>query len=190
MKSRGGFHHRCAVLFAAIVDGMWPQARRAEDGWTDDAQCQMCLAARGTAWHRIYGCPVLDNFRLSGDPSMIFQWARRQPEWPLWKRCLLRDPTWDFPAPVIEDSITWVQRPTYGLLEGRTFGDGSSLRGTHGRLRRCGWGLATLDVCGRAAALAYGPLPGRQQDVLLAESHSLLMYLRMGIATFRFWTDC
>ena len=126
-------------LRAAIVDGMWPQACRADAGWTDDARCQLCFEARGTNWHRCYECPALDHHRLTdGDPLALFRWAKMQPEWPLWTRCLLRDPTWDFPAPLMEDSITWVQRPPDGILEGRTFGDGSGINGVNACLCRCG----------------------------------------------------
>ena len=75
-------------------------------------------------------------------------------------------------------------------MEGTSYGDGSGARGWLRRLRRCGWGLATITDRNVYTAKLHGPLPGWQQDVPLAESYAFYVALRFSAVRCDYVTDC
>ena len=72
----------------------------------------------------------------------------------------------------------WELMPTDGHLAQKGFGDGSLFHGRHKRLARGGWGLVVYDGNDVQQARLHGPLPGYQQDILLAELYALWVYVR------------
>ena len=87
--------------------------------------------------------------------------------------------------------MQWDIFPPDGVFEGVGFGDGSGLKPVHPRARRCGWGLTVYSVGHGIVAELHGALPGWLQEVPIAESYALLMYLtHIGIHDPEFVTDC
>ena len=176
-------------LKSLVVKGQWPQTRLFAAGLAETDACQIC-GARGTLWHRLFDCPALLFIRQQYGDEALLTCACDWPEMQLWTRCLLGDPSWSYPAPLLSEHVIWEKAPAGGLLEGECYGDGSGKRPRYKRLRRCGWGLMCYSRGVGITAMARGPLPGWQQDVPLAESYAFWMTLRHADVQVVFYTDC
>ena len=168
----------CAIK-AVFSNGIWTQQKKYENRYSLTDRCQACGDDCGSLWHRCYSCTSLDEFRASHfhcSGLNVKRWAAAGA--PMWTRLLLADPSWGAPRPRLDDAIVWVLRPSDGCCSQNGFGDGSLFHGRHGRLARGGWGLVVFDENDDLQASLHGPLPGYQQDILLAELYALCMYVR------------
>ena len=91
------------------------------------------------------------------------------------------------------DDIHWLVGPRAGgdELDSIGYGDGSAKENWSLVLVRCGWGLCTLNAQGLVCDRLYGPLPGWDQRVPVAEAWAFLIYLRLAVPVkITFVTDC
>ena len=180
----------CAIR-AVFSNGVWTQDKKYQARYSLTDRCQTCGVECGTLWHRCYACPVLDTFRATHphcDGVNVQRWAAS--EAPMWTRLLLADPSWNWPRPLLIEDIVWDIMPPDGHLAQQGFGDGSLFHGRHKRLARGGWGLVVYDGDDVQQAMLHGPLPGFQQDILLAELYALWVYVRhVGLDGGHFCTD-
>ena len=183
-----GWQEQCNLRSCAI-GGQWPQQRLHAAGLSPHATCRLC-GEGGCLWHRLYKCPAIGGWRDQYEHPVLFRAASRHPDWPLWVRGLVGDPTFAYPPPALVPDMVWTICPPGGRLEGTIYGDGSGSRGQYRRLRRCGWGIATISDRNVYTAKLHGPLPGWQQDVPLAESFAFYMGLRLAFGRCDFVTDC
>ena len=176
-------------LKSVVAHGQWPQARLFDAGMTNTNACQLC-GATGTMRHQLFECPALHHSRHQFGDDALRVCALEWPSLHLWTRCLLSDPSWQYPPPLLDEQIIWEKSPPSGVLEGDCCSDGSGLRPLFARIRRCGWGLVCHTHGIGFTALAHGPLPGLQQDVPLAESFAFYVALRYAGISVVFFTDC
>ena len=80
-------------LKAAVVDGLWPQARLHREGMAGSGLCQACFGAWGSGAHRLYGCPTSDSFRTQHGHDDLFKQQAATSD----LRALLPDPALGLP---------------------------------------------------------------------------------------------
>jgi len=174
---------QAGALRAAVAHGLWPAARKHRHGLCDSSKCELCDEADAGEWHSLFGCPASEGFREQyGFPSLM-RLAKRKPEDPLFTRALLGDPSWEQVPPCLVDDIHWLVGPRAGggELDSIGYGDGSAKENWSLVLVRCGWGLCTLNAQGLVCDRLYGPLPGGDQRVPVAEAWAFLIYLRLAV---------
>ena len=109
----------------------------------------------------------------------------------LWSRLLMPDPLFHYPPPLLECEPVWWRIPPNGVLTRKVYLDGSGLRGTCARRRRCGFAVVMIDeVDGGILGVMYGALPGPVQSVAAAELWALRMLLRHCMAPLDVASDC
>ena len=128
----------------------------------------------------------------------LFNCGDRGSHVPLFSCCLVKDPVQTFPLPLEDHLVSWQiaegQGPNFGNV---AFGDGSGLHVRNHATRRCGWAVVGVRWVGNSSVMdvvAFGPVPGPVQEVPLAESLALIVFLKNclpgedGVVTF--YTDC
>ena len=106
----------------------------------------------------------------------VKRWASTLPHAPIWTRLLVPDPTWSAPRPQRVHLVTWTLWPDGGCFGKVAFGDGSLFYGQVKRLARGGWGLLVFDGALMQQAALHGPLPGSQQDIMLAAERRAVLH--------------
>ncbi|CAK0854014.1 unnamed protein product [Prorocentrum cordatum] len=119
-----------SALGAYISNAHWTQAMLLDAGERGHARCNCCGAERGTLWHRLFECPVLEPQRRDGVSARL-------------KRCA-------------ERARAAYLRPADEKLNGKLYLDGSALEPQFGALRRAGWAIAQCDDDGNLVAGVHG----------------------------------
>ncbi|CAK0826411.1 unnamed protein product, partial [Prorocentrum cordatum] len=148
------------VLEAYISNAHWTQARLFDAGERRHARCCGYGAERGTLWHRLFGCPVLEPQRRDGVSARLKRGAERarapgERAGDNFGRCWPPAPE---PPQGRRTDAMWVQyvcRPADDKLNGKLYLDGSALEPQVGALRGAGWAIAQCDD-GNLVAGVYG----------------------------------
>ncbi|CAK0806048.1 unnamed protein product [Prorocentrum cordatum] len=149
------------VLGACISNAHWTQARLLDAGEQGHARCCCCGAERGTLWHRLFGCPVLEAQQRDGVSARLKQRAERaralgERAGDNFGRCWLPPPE---PPQGRRTDAMWVQcvcRPADDKLNGKLYLDGSAREPQYSALRCEAWAIAQCDDDGDLVAGVYG----------------------------------
>ena len=57
---RHGLHGEAGILKASLVGGMWPPARRYENGLRDSSNCPLCGHISCDEYHIVWQCPIIN----------------------------------------------------------------------------------------------------------------------------------
>ena len=194
-----GQHERRA-LRSSMCGTSWPQERLQRHGFANDSACLLCLAGKGTIWHRRFGCPATEAFRrqaisarLGKCASVVAQEGDEMAD--RFARCLFPTPDFALPAPILEatEVVHWIRRPPSGKLSGDIFTDGSGLFPKMPCLRCAGWALIVIDDAGDLVAGCYGAVPrdqAPQQTSRDGEDYAIFMSTFVCEPPCRFRTDC
>lgn len=184
------------ALRSVVCNGQWPQERLHRASLVSTPNCQLCGAAVGDLSHRHWNCSVTGAERDSVVTAGFQRVARSfcaAGGWQrlLWSRLLMPDPLFHYPPPLLECEPVWWRIPPDGVFTGKVYLDGSGLRGTCARRRRCGFAVVMIDeVDGGILGAMYGALPGPVQSVAAAELWALRMLLRHCMAPLDVASDC
>ena len=81
-----------------------------------------------------------------------------------------------------------------GSVTGDLCGDGSGVRVQTPEFARCGWSVCQVahvgDGEGTITVAMHGPLPGRVQEVPLAELYAFFMAVSHALPPITYWSDC
>ena len=173
--------------------------------------CPRCLAQPDTAWHRHWGCPMLEHSKdenITGSSHLRHEAAD---QWEVaagfWGRGLPLKFLYTFPPPVADNRpvLTGSFLDGTAALGGRFATDASGGKHTKDpRLRRCSWAVVHFvwhdtpqgeeqgEAEGHLQILGTmsGPLPGDHQAVSKAELYAIVELLAFTQADTFAWTDC
>ena len=169
---------------------LWPEWRRAVEGYQSCGNCGACQDEEGTLRHALYRCPALALVRHHRDlGDLAAAGGAEVAEHHLYSRGVLPDIRHQAPNPLHRETVVWDSRSKTGLLEGHVFLDGSRLHGDDPLLARAGWGVAMVRVVGEVVARAWGPYPGVIQCIDAAEVYAGIMALRLGAPPIVLYSD-
>jgi hypothetical protein len=191
--------HHMHMLRSIVSGSCWCQARQFRVGVSSAADCRLC-GARGTLWHRRYGCPAWATHRCTHVSPELAQAAasvlsQGEGAGELFARGLFPDLGPIVPRPLgrLAAQIHWFQKPDHARLSGSLFTDGSSTPGPTAHFQRAGWAVAMVGPEGQTLAVAFGPLPeedGPQQSAPEAEDYAISMLPLVAELPFTIYTDC
>ena len=178
------------LVKCAVVRRLWPDFRRASEGYQESGTCAACGEEHGTLRHALFRCPAVAMDRHCADLGPVGSvGARSAAEHHLFSRGLMGDLRHLAPPPKRGVEVHWDPRARCELLTGHVFLDGSRYHGGDVLLARAGWGVAAVRVVGVLEARAWGPFPGLVQCIDAAEVFAAVMALRLGMAPLVLYSD-
>ena len=173
--------HQRHLLRCAAVRRLWPERRRAEEGYHASGVCAACGDELGTLRHALYRCPATAMSRYCQDLGAVSVFgAKSAAEHHLYSRGVLADVRHEAPPPYSMPEVIWDPASTKGVFEGHVYLDGSRLHGQDGILSRAGWGISEVRVVGQMEARAWGPYVGMAQCIEAAEVQAAIMAMKLG----------
>ena len=198
-NSEGWGDQEKGMLRCLMANGFWSQARLHDAGYECSRMCECCQVPC-TLFHILWRCQLNKPYRDQyGLPHVVTDLMAANPDWALWTTGITKCHLTGYPKSVEDLIIKWdLVDERGGYFNGIGFGDGS---GQHNRFRftrRCGWSALTgtaRDGQFIRGATAYGPLPGDDQVVPLAELFAFMVFLKFaGHPTrgnlYHYNTDC
>ena len=178
------------LLKCAAIRRLWPEHRRAAEGYQGSGLCGACGDEEGTIRHALYRCPAINMTRYCRDLGAVGNvGARSAAEHHLFSRGLLADIRHEAPPPCRRREVCWDPKSKKGVFEGHVFLDGSRLHGDDVRLARAGWGIAEVRVVGQFEARAWGPYVGVVQCIDAAEVYAAVMAMKLGAPPLHLYSD-
>ena len=178
------------LVHCAATRRLWPEWRRAVEGYQEDGTCHACHDEAGTLRHALYRCPAMAMELHQRDLGCLaVDGAAAVEEHPLFSRGLVPDLRHLAPPAVRRETVVWDSSSTTGTLEGHVYLDGSRINGDDFLLARAGWGVAMVSVVGKVAARAWGPYTGIVQCIDAAEVFAGVMALKLGAPPLVLYSD-
>ena len=144
------------LVRCAATRRLWPDGRRAIEGYQTSGACAACGEEEGTLRHALYRCPALASDRHHRDLGAIATTgAKSGAEHHLFSRGCMPDQRHLAPPPTCNEVIVWDAASQPGLLEGHVFLDGSRMHGEDALLARAGLGVAMVRVVDQVVARAW-----------------------------------
>ena len=178
------------LVRCAATRRLWPEWRRAVEGYQAEGRCGSCHDEAGTLRHGLFRCPSMALHLHHRDlGATAVAGAEKVEEHALFSRGLVPDLRHQAPLAVRRETVVWDSRSTTGTLEGHVFLDGSRINGNDVLLARAGWGVAMVRVVGEVVARAWGPYTGLIQCIDAAEVFAAVMALRLGVPPLVLYSD-
>ena len=160
--------------------------------------CQLCVRAgrcapdsldpafRGTLLHRIWTCPVLEDFRHQYAPQDWLNEVQTKmrvggmtaADLSLYTRAIMPSPAPSVDRAPTESTFEWILQPVDLVVCDVAYTDASRLDAEpdlYGLCARQGWAFACFDAERRLVAAAHGRPPGWARGIHAAELWALLM---------------
>ena len=149
------------LLRAAATRTLWPDERRADEGYQENKGCSKCGGPRGTLRHAVWDCPVLASQRYQADLGNLGrEGCAQDDEHAIFSRGLLaRDSAGEVKA-LCTTTINWDPCSRVSVLAGHIYVDGSCYHGDDLLEARSGWGVVMTSLIGRIDAILYGACGG------------------------------
>ena len=178
------------LLYCAASRRLWPESRRAAEGYQSSELCAACGDEKGTLRHALYRCPATAMSRCCQDlgPIEVFG-AKSVEEHHLYSRGVLADVRHEAPPPCSSLEVVWDPASTKGYFEGHVYLDGSRLHGDDELLSRAGWGVVEVRVVNKMEARAWGPFVGLVQCIDAAEVQAATMAMKFGVPPLNLYSD-
>ena len=182
-----------AMLKARVANGLFPPEVYGKD---DEKLCKICgmVCSQG---HRDLHCPARYwQRRQFGLHSGLLESGIRNDGDPLWRRCLVNDPTRCFPPPSASPPRwTIAEDPNNPAFTSDAFGDGSRISLCGNSSNRAAYGVVQLGGDARRPSVRnclIGPLIYPIQDIPPAELMAFIQYTANAVddKSLVFYSDC